>query len=126
MTDNGTPFVAALDWLANKYHIRHIRISPYNSKANGIVKRSHHTIQDSLIKACDSDITQWPNHAAHIFWADCITTRKATGHSPFYMTHGIKPLLPLNIIKAIFLIPEITTKLYTASLIASRARQLAK
>ena len=126
VTDNGTPFVAALDWLANKYHIRHIRISPYNSKVNGIVERSHRTIRDSLVKACDGDITQWPNHAAHVFWADRITTRKATGHSPFYMTHGVEPLLPLDIIKATFLVPEITTKLDTASLIASQAHQLAK
>ena len=42
------------------------------------------------------------------------------------MTHGIEPLLPLDIIEATFLVPEITTKLDTASLIASRARQLAK
>ena len=39
--DNGTLFIATLNWLADKYHIRHIRISPYNSKANGIVERSH-------------------------------------------------------------------------------------
>jgi len=44
VTDNGSPFVAALNWLVHKYHIRHIRISAYNSKANGLVERSHRTI----------------------------------------------------------------------------------
>jgi hypothetical protein len=29
-----TPFVKALDYLSKKYHIRHIRISGYNSRAN--------------------------------------------------------------------------------------------
>jgi hypothetical protein len=38
ITDNGTPYVAALDWLADRYGIRHIRISPYNSRANSIVE----------------------------------------------------------------------------------------
>jgi hypothetical protein len=38
VSDNGTPFVAALDWLAEKYSIRHICISAYNSRANGIVE----------------------------------------------------------------------------------------
>ena len=46
-TDNGTPFIAALDWLAAKYHICHIRISAYNSQANRIVERSHQTIRNS-------------------------------------------------------------------------------
>ena len=31
ITDNGTLFVAALDWIAECYHIHHIRISAYNS-----------------------------------------------------------------------------------------------
>ncbi|KIO04377.1 hypothetical protein M404DRAFT_39546, partial [Pisolithus tinctorius Marx 270] len=38
VTDNGPVFVQALDALAMQYHIRHIRISPYNSQANGIVE----------------------------------------------------------------------------------------
>ena len=38
VTDNGSAYVAALDWLANRYGIRHIRISAYNSWANGIVE----------------------------------------------------------------------------------------
>ena len=72
--DNGTAFVAALDWLSEKYHINHIRISAYNSKANRIVERSHRTIRDSIVKACNSDITQWPNMTSHVFWADHVTT----------------------------------------------------
>ena len=70
MTDNGTLFIAALNWLTEKYHIQHIRISPYDSKANGIVERSHHTIHESLVKACNGNITQWPTLAPHVFWAD--------------------------------------------------------
>ena len=44
VTDNGTAYVAALDWLSSRYGIRHIRISAYNSRANSIVKRQHRTI----------------------------------------------------------------------------------
>ena len=36
VTDNGTAYVAALDWLASRYGIRYIRISAYNSRVNGI------------------------------------------------------------------------------------------
>jgi len=38
VTDNGTAYVAALDWLAKRYGIWHIRISAYNLHANGIVE----------------------------------------------------------------------------------------
>jgi hypothetical protein len=126
VTDNGPAMVAALEWLSEKYHINHIRISAYNSKANGIVERSHRTIRDSIVKACDGDITRWPNMASYTFWADRVTTRKATGYSPFHMGHGVEPLLPFDITEATFMLPPITAKLSTTDLIGLRARQLAK
>jgi hypothetical protein len=38
VTDNGPGFVAAMEYLAKQYHIRHICISGYNSCANGLIK----------------------------------------------------------------------------------------
>jgi len=38
VTDNSSPFVKALDMLGKKYRIFNIRISAYNSRANGIVE----------------------------------------------------------------------------------------
>ena len=124
VTDNGTPYVAALDWLADRYGIRHIRISAYNSHANGIVERQHRSIIKSLVKACEGDASKWLTHTPHIFWADRATIRRSTGHSPFYMAHGVEPLLPFDITHATFLVPNLTKPLDTADLIATRARQL--
>jgi hypothetical protein len=126
VSDNGTLFIAAIDWLSQKYSIRHIRISAYNSKANGIVERSHRTIRDSLVKACNGDITQWPTLAHHIFWADRVTTCRATRYLPYYLAHGIEPYLPFDIFNATFTLPDITTLIPTRELIAIRTRQLAK
>jgi hypothetical protein len=126
VTDNGTAYVAALDWLATKYGIHHIRISAYNSRANGIVERQHRTIRESLVKACEDNISHWPILAPLIFWADRATTRKSTGYSPFYMAHGIEPILPFDITLATFLVPDLDKPLSTADLLAARARQLQK
>ena len=41
VTDNGPAFVQAVEYLSKQYHINHIRISPYNSRANGPVERRH-------------------------------------------------------------------------------------
>jgi Integrase zinc binding domain len=38
VTDNGPAFIKALAHLSKHYHINHIRISGYNSHANGIVE----------------------------------------------------------------------------------------
>jgi len=126
VTDNGTAYVAALDWLQDKYGIRHIRISAYNSQANGIVERQHRTIRESIFKACNGDDSSWPTVAPFAFWADRATTRKSTGHSPFFMAHGVEPILPFDIIQATFLVPDLTQPLSTEDLLATRIRQLQK
>ena len=38
VTDNGTVFLGALTYLSKRYHVNHIRISGYNSKANSLVE----------------------------------------------------------------------------------------
>ena len=98
VTDNGTAYIAALDWLADRYGIRHIRISAYNSQANGIVEQQHRTIWESIFKTCEGDDSRWPTVAPFAFWADRATVRKSTGYSPFYMVHGVEPILPFDLI----------------------------
>ena len=126
VTDNGTTYVVALDWLSRRYGIRHIRILAYNSRANGIVERQHRSIHDSLIKACNGNTSWWPVVAPFVFWADCATTRKATGFSPFYMAHGVKPILLFDITLATFLVPNLVKPLTTNELITTHAWQLKK
>jgi len=126
VTDNGTPFVAALEWIATRYHIHHIRISAYNSQANGVVETTHRTIRDSLVKMCAGNIKQWYEYAPYAFWADYVMTRRATELTPYYAAHGIEPLLPFDIIEATFLIAPILMPLSTADLLAVRARMLQK
>jgi hypothetical protein len=45
----------ALEYLAKKYHIMHIRISGYNSRENGLIEHLHFDVHQSLFKAIDSD-----------------------------------------------------------------------
>ena len=124
--DNSTAYLSAMWWLADRYGIEHIRISAYNSRANGIVKWQHCTIRDSIVKACEGDISRWPMVAPYVFWADRTMIRKSTGFSPFYMAHSIEPILPFDLMLATFLIPDIADPLSTADLIAIHTCQLEK
>ena len=118
VTDNGTPFVAALEWLSGKYNVSHIRISGYNSQANGLVESTHRTVRTVLMKAGNGDLRGWHERLPHVMWADRITIRKSTGLSPFYALHGYEPLLPFDVTHATFLLPPINGKLSDAELLA--------
>jgi hypothetical protein len=126
VTDNGTPFVAAAKWLAEKYGVHHIRISPYNSRANGIIERPHYDVREAIVKTAGADIKHWYKYAPYVFWAERVTTKRATGHSPFFMAHGVEPLLPFDVEEATWLLNPVDGPLTTSDLIAARARALEK
>jgi hypothetical protein len=126
VTDNGTAFVAAMEYLAKRYHINHIRISGYNSRANGLVERAHFDIRQSLFKAVDGDQSKWSEGAHSVFWAERVTVRKRMGCSPYFAVTGSHPLIPLDISEATYLQPPPDSILSTTDLIARRAIALQK
>ena len=126
VSDNGKPFVAALGYLEQKYHVKHIQISGYNSRANGIVERSHFDIQQALFKAADRDQGCWSQAAHSVFWSEHVTPRRRMGCAPYYAVTGTHPLLPFDIIEANYLLPPPDSLLASTDLIARRAVALQK
>jgi len=126
ITDNATVYRAAVAWLEKKYGIKGIRISSYNSKANGRIERPHWDVRQMLWKATGGNPTKWFWFFFHILWADRITIRKYFGCSPFFMTTGAHPILPLDIQEATWLVEIPDRVLSTAELIGFRAKALAK
>jgi hypothetical protein len=127
VTDNGPPFLAAAKWLEEKYGIVGIRISPYNSKANGTIERPHWDVRQMLYKMLgESNIKKWFWFLAYIIWADRITIRKRLGCSPFFMVTGANPILPLDVKEATWLIEPPVGILTDDEMIAFRAQALAK
>ena len=126
VTDNGAPFVKALGYLSKHYHITHIRISGYNSRANGLVERSHFDVRQALYKACDGEENKWSSTAYSVFWAERVTVRRRMGCSPYFATTGAHPLLPFDIAEANYLLPPPDSVLSTTDLIARRAIALQK
>ena len=76
------------------------------------------------MKTCEGNISKWLAIMPHIFWADQATIHKSTGYSPFFMAHGLEPLLPFDIALTTFLIPDLTKPLSTSKLISIHAHQL--
>ncbi|KIO11985.1 hypothetical protein M404DRAFT_962443, partial [Pisolithus tinctorius Marx 270] len=107
--------------LATQYHIRHIRISPYNSQANSIVECRHYDVREAIMKSCENDDRCWHTVVHSVFWAERVTILKSTGLSPYFMVHGVEPLFPFDLAEATFLLPlsrDDATPLTTTELIA--------
>lgn len=126
VTDNAPQWIAAAEWLRTNYGVHHIRISPYNSRAN-LVERRHYDVREAIVKSCAGDIKHWYKYVHHVFWAERCTIQRATGASPFYMAHGVEPVLPFDIDEATWLV-KITDEfpMDTTDLIAARAVALQK
>ena len=82
VSDNGKPFVVALGYIEKKYHIKHIRISGYNSRANGIVEQSHFDVRQALFKTADGEQGKWSQVAYSAFWSERVTPRHRMGCLP--------------------------------------------
>lgn len=126
VTDNGPELMGAFAILVRRYKINHIHISEYNSKANGVVERGHFIIREAILKACDGDPKRWPDKVHHAFFADKCMVRRATGFTPFYLMHGVDPILPFDLAEATFLVEGFKAGMSTEDLLALRIRQLEK
>ena len=126
VTDNASAYRAAVAWLEEKYGIKGIKISAYNSKANGKIERPHWDVRQMLYKATGGNPSKWFWFFYHVLWADRITIRKKYGCSPFFMVTGAHPTLPLDVQEATWLVELPGRILSTTELIGYRARALAK
>ena len=88
VTDNGGAFVKAAEYLSARYGVHHIRISGYNSRANGVIERRHLDLREQAVKLLGESCAGWDVALPAILWAERATTQKATGYSPFQMVTG--------------------------------------
>ena len=115
-----------MEWLAKTYHINHIKISGYNSRANGLIERPHFDVRQALYKAADGVEKKWHSVVYSVFWAERVTIRKIMGCSPYFAATGTHPLIPLDISEATYLQPAPDSILSSTDLIARRAIALQK
>jgi hypothetical protein len=125
-TDNGTEFKKAVDVLTKKYGTNLVRISPHNPAANGMIERGHRTWINSIWKLCGSRKHKWSKWVYPALWADRVTTRRATGYSPYYLLYGKPHLFPFNVQDKIWFTVNWHNVDSTEDLLAIRALQIHK
>ena len=122
VTDNRSSFCKEFAELLKQYGIYHIKISPYNSQANGVVERGHYNIQEALIKLCGGDLSQWPLMVPAATFADHIIIRRATRFSPYFLLHRVHPLMLRDLSDATFMVVPYKPGMTSAELIEARTR----
>jgi transposase InsO family protein len=55
VTDNAPVIKAAVDDLVARYNVHHVRISPYNSQANGIIEQRHRDVREAIMKSSEGE-----------------------------------------------------------------------
>lgn len=126
VTDNGPEMKKAFKRLLERLGIPQIKISPYNSKANGVVERGHFTIREAILKSCKGDVSQWPSKVQPAFFADRIAISPVTGFSAYYLLYGTHPLLPFDLTESTFMVTGFKSGMKPEDLLALRIRQLEK
>jgi hypothetical protein len=107
-------------------NIPHVKISPYNKHASGVVEQGHFTLREAITKSCGGKIHMWPEKLAAALLADRVTVSRVTGFSPFQLLYGVDPVLPFDLAEATFMVSGFRTGLTTAELLTLRIRQLSK
>jgi hypothetical protein len=124
VTDNGPEVKGAFEHLLMRVDIPQIKISPYNSQANGVVERGHFNIREAIVKSCGKHITHWPDKVHQALFAENVTTSRVTGFSPFYLLHGVQPILPFDLVEATFMVDGFYANMNPVDFLSLRIRQL--
>src|SRR5258708_6828343 len=122
--DNGTEFKGAVEELMCKYKVPVVRISPYNSQANGKIERTQRSYIEAIWKVLQGATNQWPMWLGAALWADRMKVKKNTGYSPYYLLYGQHPLLSFDVIDVTFHVLEWPKVTNTARSLALRMQQL--
>ena len=126
VTNNGPAFLKVLTYMEKHYHIKHIRISGYNSHAIGIVEQSDFEVREAIFKACNGDRLKWSGVAYSVFWVERVTIRCRMGCSPYFAATGTHPLLPIDIVEENYLLLPPDSILSSTDLITQHAITLQK
>ncbi|VFQ85440.1 unnamed protein product [Cuscuta campestris] len=83
------------EYLAS-FGIKHSKASVAYPQGNGQVENANRTIVDGLKKRLGEEGHKWLEALPHTVWAHRVTSRRATGETPFVLTYGCEARLPVE------------------------------
>ncbi len=97
LTDGGGEFQGAFDALLRDSMIDHRVTRPNNPQADGLAERAVQTFKRALSKSIEQaqDATNWDTQLLPWIALGYNTSKQqSTGFSPYYLMHGVEPVVP--------------------------------
>ena len=76
--------------------IEQTRTTAYHPQGNGQVERFNRTLESILAKVVSDHQTDWDYHLPHVLFAYRTAIHDTTGFTPFHLTFGCSPVLPVE------------------------------
>ncbi|KAL3679659.1 hypothetical protein R1sor_022615 [Riccia sorocarpa] len=97
VSDRGTHFLNNLvTELTNYFQIKHRKTTPYNPKANGLTKKCNGLLCRILNKVTVNYAYDWDTKLPAALWAYRTAEKITTKRTPYYLTYGMSPILPVE------------------------------
>ena len=77
--------------------ITQTRITAYHPQGNAQVERFNRTLEAMLAKTVSEHQQDWDQHIPKLLFAYRTAIHEATGYTPFHVTFGRSPVLPVDI-----------------------------
>ena len=97
VVDGGSENKGLVIDLCKAFGVHRTVISAYNARANGIVENGHLSLASILAKSNGGDGRGWMIRLPFALLVDRTTVRRSHGRTPFYLTYGYEPVLPIEI-----------------------------
>ncbi|KAL2654126.1 hypothetical protein R1flu_022254 [Riccia fluitans] len=97
ISDQGSHFVnQAIKCLVDEFFISHKTSTTYYPRGNGQAKSTNKILITMLHKVVDEHKRNWHFKLSSMLWAYRIAFKTHLGYSPYYLTFGVQPKLPLE------------------------------
>ncbi|KAL2628582.1 hypothetical protein R1flu_013268 [Riccia fluitans] len=97
ISDQGSHFVSqAIKCLIDKFFISHKTNTAYYPRGNGQAESTNKILITMLHKVVDEHKRNWHFKLPSVLWAYRIAFKTHLGYSPYYLTFGVQPRLPLE------------------------------
>ena len=98
ISNNGTQFdYSVYRDLCSKYGIRPYFSTLAYTQSNGQAEASNKSILDGIKKRLEKAKGKWVEELPSVLWAHRTTLRRSTRETPFALSFGTQPIIPLKI-----------------------------
>jgi hypothetical protein len=98
ITDNATTFKStSMVKFCEDYGIKLRNSTTYYPQGNGLAESSNKSMVKIIKKLLEDNKRDWDSKFKYALWANCVSTKRAIGTSPFQLVYGMEAVFPVQL-----------------------------